>query len=207
MSTIACGIFYAHINKPYCLSLQATWIRNTILRALRDSAQLNTRAVAGGFVYENPTVTRLAQFVYSLASGTREVAEESSEARASAMRAMAEKYSADFKSGVEVNHGDVLRANGDVVLVTGTTGSLGCHILASLMEDTTVSRIFALNRAAEGGRSLQERQAKSLESRGLDTTILDSNRIVLLEGNTAARNLGLEEHTYLEVRCHVNQSS
>lgn len=185
-------------------SLQATWIRNTILRALRDSAQLDTRAIAGGFIYENPTITRLAQFVQSLVSGSYENAVESPMAKGDTMRAMAEKYSADLKPGTESSHDDAARAHGDVVLVTGTTGSLGCHILASLTGDTRVSRIYALNRASEGAGSLRERQRKSLESRALDPSILDSEKIILLEGNTATKNLGLEEHTYLQVCRHVH---
>lgn len=183
-------------------SLQATWIRNTILRALRDSAQLDTRAIAGGFIYENPTVTRLAQFVHSLAAGTHKYADESPKAKADLMRAMVEKYTVDLGPRTASNQNDVPRADGDVVLVTGTTGSLGCFILASLIEDTKVSKIYALNRAAEGAGSLPERQRKSLESRGLDPALLESDKIVLLEGNAAAENLGLEEYTYLQVCRH-----
>ena len=179
-------------------SLQATWIRNTILRALRDSAQLDTRALSGGFVYENPTITRLAQFVHSLASGSHESADDSPKAKADIMRAMAEKYSADLKPGAGGDQRDTPRAHEDVVLVTGTTGSLGCSILASLIEDTRVSKIYALNRVAEGAGSLRERQRKALESRGLDPSLIDSDKVVLLVGDTTARNLGLEEHTYLE---------
>ena len=138
--------------------------------------------------------------MHSLALGTQETVDESPKAKGDLMRAMLQKYSADLKPVTTTNN-DVPEANSDVILVTGTTGSLGCFILASLIEDKKVSRIYALNRAAEGAGSLRERQRKSLESRGLGPSILESDKVILLEGDTSAGNLGLEEDTYLQV-CH-----
>ncbi|KZT66300.1 acetyl-CoA synthetase-like protein [Daedalea quercina L-15889] len=183
-----------------CDSLQATWIRNTILRALRDSAQLDTRAISGSFVYENPSITQLAEFVHSLVSGSYGGVDDSPTAKADTMRRMAEKYTADLKPGTAVSQEDVIKLDGDVVLVTGTTGSLGCFILSSLIEDSKVSKIYALNRVTDGTGTLLERQRKAFESRGLNSSLLELKRVVLLEGDTAEEWLGLQEATYDEIR-------
>jgi hypothetical protein len=55
-----------------CDSLQATWIRNCLLGALRDVAQLDTRRDTRSFVYEYPTISQLASFIFGIASGQHE---------------------------------------------------------------------------------------------------------------------------------------
>ena len=53
---------------------------------------------------------------------------------------------------------------------------------------------------ANGAGTLQERQRKAFESRKIDISLLDSKKVILLEGDTAAERLGLQETKYLEVR-------
>ncbi|TFY68318.1 hypothetical protein EVJ58_g1099, partial [Rhodofomes roseus] len=80
-----------------CDSLQATHIRNALLRALRDSAQLDTRKSVGNFVYDLPTVTSLAAFLLELATlGAWSGSLKSIESRADSMLAMAAKYLNDL---------------------------------------------------------------------------------------------------------------
>ncbi|KAJ3925590.1 MAG: hypothetical protein NXY57DRAFT_967569 [Lentinula lateritia] len=52
-----------------CDSLQATWIRNTIHRAIRESAEIDIRQLTSNFVYDHPTINQLAQHVLSVALG------------------------------------------------------------------------------------------------------------------------------------------
>ncbi|KAJ7697660.1 hypothetical protein B0H17DRAFT_1130264 [Mycena rosella] len=78
-----------------CDSLQATWIRNALLRALRDSAQLDTSKDTRNFVYEHPTIAWLADFVFAVASEMNSQ-DVSAESRSSAMHEMVAKYAQDL---------------------------------------------------------------------------------------------------------------
>lgn len=125
------------------------------------------------------------------------------------MRAMAAKYSTDFPIhiGETVIHGSTAsRLGRDVVLVTGTTGSLGCHLLETLVSAQDVGRIYALNRAAKDNMPLRERQALGLIERGIDTKILDSSKVVLLEGDLTKPDWGLHTETFLEVSTFAVES-
>ncbi|KAJ7052953.1 hypothetical protein C8F01DRAFT_562559 [Mycena amicta] len=53
-----------------CDSLQATWIRNSIVHAAVNSKELNYKDIPHNFVYSHPTVDKLASMLSNLASGT-----------------------------------------------------------------------------------------------------------------------------------------
>lgn len=180
-----------------CDSLQATWIRNSLLRALHDSVETDTRRIADNLVYDNPSVLRLASFISDLACG-KDGTETSQAGRVDAMRAMLARYNKHFPLHRADDHNG--HTAGDVVLVTGTTGSLGCHILARLANRHSVSRIFALNRTSRDKTPLRTRQEQALLQRGLSASILEDEKVVLLEGDLTAARLGLPEETYEKLR-------
>ena len=90
---------------------------------------------------------------------------------------------------------------GYVVLVTGTTGAIGSNTLAKLYESPDVSRIVAL--ARKSTTPISNRQKKALEDRGLDSKIVDSSKIVLLEGDPALPSFGLRDDVLLELESAV----
>ncbi|KAF8993889.1 hypothetical protein BDQ17DRAFT_1431390 [Cyathus striatus] len=51
-----------------CDSLQATWIRNTLLRAARDFAKVDTRKSTDNFVYTCRSIANMASFIHAMAS-------------------------------------------------------------------------------------------------------------------------------------------
>lgn len=54
-------------------SLQATWIRNSILRALRE-AGFNTRIIPSDFVFQFPSIRQLAAFLFGFSFSTKSAA-------------------------------------------------------------------------------------------------------------------------------------
>ncbi|KAF4612641.1 hypothetical protein D9613_011797 [Agrocybe pediades] len=198
----------ADIFQHGCDSLQATWIRNTILRALRDSAEIDTRNLVDNFVYEHPTISSLASFVKLLATGGAGQHAPDRSSRVSAMLDMVEKYKC--QNPTLSSHQDDApndpQISGDVVLVTGTTGALGSYLLSELISNAEVSRVYALNRSskAAGVSTLAERQAKSLVERGLESdVILGSDKLVLLEANLNLPDFGLPKDVYQEMLSSV----
>ncbi|KAF8890513.1 hypothetical protein CPB84DRAFT_1849102 [Gymnopilus junonius] len=190
-----------------CDSLQATWIRNSLLRALHDSAHIDTRHMVDNFVYNYPTITSLGTFIYALATGTDSHTPVSTERRAAAMKAMVEKYTSSgfpaYKVPPVSNGNDQLP--GDIVLVTGTTGALGTYLLAELVENPAVSKIYALNRpSGSGPLTARERQEKALLGRGLKASvILGSDKVVLVETDLSIPGFGISTDLFREMKSSV----
>ena len=86
-----------------------------------------------------------------------------------------------------------------VILVTGTTGSFGCNILAQLCLDPDVKWIYALNRASPRAE-LKERQDKALKQRDVFDVCLRYPKYQLLEADLSQPLLGLSAEVYTEVR-------
>ncbi|KAI6141025.1 hypothetical protein BKA82DRAFT_4205845 [Pisolithus tinctorius] len=80
-----------------------------------------------------------------------------------------------------------------VVLLTGTTGSLGSHILYYLHQCKDVRRIYALNRGdPDDLDSLRCRQENALKIRGITPEILRDGKVVLIPSDLASDNFGLK---------------
>ena len=185
-----------------CDSLQATWIRNSILHTLREGPKVNTRGVSASFVYQHPTISSLAKFIVgAVQSGSASLPAEVSanespeQATVNAMVDMAKKHTRGFPKHV----GSKPLPQKDVVLVTGTTGALGATLLAALIQDTTVEHVYALNRKSEEGKTLPERQAERLKEWGLNPELVKSGKVTLLESDVNASRLGLSDSLYEQV--------
>ncbi|KAJ6514633.1 hypothetical protein DFH09DRAFT_1175324 [Mycena vulgaris] len=92
----------------------------------------------------------------------------------------------------------VPRARGPaVVLLTGSAGNLGAQILASLLKDDRVLKIYAFDRPLS--RSLADRHSQIFKQRGLDTLLLTSLKLIFIEGQIQDKNLGLKQDLYIEI--------
>lgn len=174
-------------------SLQATWIRNTLLRAIRDSTRLSTNGVAENIVYQHPTVNKLSSFAVRLASRGIVVASTSEDGKLAAenMQEMVDRFSRNFARGTPNGNCQVSDGDGDVYLITGTTGSLGTALLADLLRNPKIRRIYALNRYSRT-TSLQARQEEAFKNIGLPLNLLDQpHRLALIETDLGDDNSGL----------------
>lgn len=107
------------------------------------------------------------------------------------------KYSRIFPT----HKGKLPIPNSDVVLLTGTTGGIGTAVLAKLAALDSVSRIYAFNRPTpNSSESLYQRQASSIRERGYDEKILQSGKVVLVEGDQSRYDLGITKTLFEEVR-------
>ncbi|KAH8116797.1 hypothetical protein DFH11DRAFT_1687657 [Phellopilus nigrolimitatus] len=182
-----------------CDSLQATWIRNTLLNALRVSTGSDTRSFPINFVYHHPSIASLATYISGLTDSSHGTSDRDQlQNKVDEMHDLVSKYSDDFP--IHVLDAHVSPPKKDVVLVTGTTGGLGANILASLLQSPGVGRVYALNRK---GRNLLERQKAALEERGLDIGLLELTKFVLLEGSLDDETLGLDVDIFTQVRTSV----
>ncbi|KAI0033616.1 male sterility protein-domain-containing protein [Vararia minispora EC-137] len=121
------------------------------------------------------------------------------DAKVAAMKEMVAKYSQDILSFGKPHTPRTSETSqtGQIVVLTGSTGRLGCHLLAQLAEDPQVKHIYALNREASGDvDALFTRHTMALGEWGLEPTLLRSSKITLLVCNYNQERLGLDEDTY-----------
>ncbi|CCM02247.1 uncharacterized protein FIBRA_04328 [Fibroporia radiculosa] len=94
-------------------------------------------------------------------------------------------------------------ASDRVVLLTGSTGGLGSHLLAELLGRNDIKRIYALNRKTRGEFGLRHRQRESLVFQGLSVDVLESPKLILIESDFDAEDLGLDEASMLNISSTV----
>ncbi|KAI6156288.1 putative aminoadipate reductase [Pisolithus thermaeus] len=183
-------------------SLSATFLRNRINGSLKTSQDQNIRGavsrISQNIVFAYPTLRALAGQLVNIITRKEHTVDSNAE-----IKRMIEKYS----SGLPGKRISDISTGGDrndphVVLITGSTGALGSYIVASLLQREDVARIYALNRRSKTTTS-QERQLSTFQDRGLDTGLLESKKLVYVEGDTSQENLGLEDKTYAEIRDSV----
>lgn len=182
-----------------CDSLQATYIRNSIIHAIRQAPNSERIRLSNNFVYENPTISSLASSICSLISSDGQGNGDKRERDAKVMEAMVEKFSVDFPMHTP-RGAPAARSLDEVVFVSGTSGRLGAHLLAQVLARPSVKRVYAVNRPSKV--NMKERQRETFESWELDTGLLESGRVVLVEADFAKAGLGIGEALYNEVsRC------
>ncbi|OCB92288.1 acetyl-CoA synthetase-like protein [Sanghuangporus baumii] len=187
----------ADLFRHGCDSLQATWIRNTVLNALQKSTDLKPGTMPFNFVYQNPSIMSLAYYVsHLLEENSNSTQQNDAERQAREMESMVDKYARLFRQHLP----SAPSPSADVVLLTGTTGGLGCLLLTALLKDPNVQKVYALNR--DGG-SLHDRQTKALKERGLDPDILNSPKLTLLYGKLDVRGFGLDTQTFDTIRSSI----
>ncbi|KLO07028.1 acetyl-CoA synthetase-like protein [Schizopora paradoxa] len=185
-----------------CDSLQAAWMRNTILTMLSHAPNLDIRDIPMNFVYSYPTISGLTNYFLKLMGFDGETsAVDNVEARVENMLAMVRKYTHDFPKHTPSDSTSFSEESGIVVVLTGTTGGLGSSLLWKLLEIPQVSRVYALNRRGSG--DLAERQRAAFLKRGYNTGLMSSKKLTMLDGDLGSARLGLEEGVYSEIRDSV----
>jgi hypothetical protein len=176
-------------------SLSATFFRNRILGALRTGKQAHAATgVSQNFIFEHPSISRLTKAVALLVDPSLAV-DSTALSPLEQIREMIARYSANMP--YKTTNGRPVDS-GHIVLLTGTTGSLGSHILAALLADERVSRVYAFNRGQSAEESSQ-RQASSFRERRLDVALLSGEKYVSVVGDFTAERFELPQGVYDEV--------
>ena len=147
------------------------------------------------FVYQNPTIRQLAAALSNYSSSLNDTHERNVADERRFMKLLIKKYTQDWP--VHSGSRDDGKQDNEVFLVTGTTGSIGSQILFQLAHLPSVSRIYAFNRP--GKLALSERHAEVWKRHGMNLSILQSEKIVYVEGDLSVYNFGLANNVYLEV--------
>ncbi|XDG01217.1 hypothetical protein ABKA04_000832 [Annulohypoxylon sp. FPYF3050] len=85
--------------------------------------------------------------------------------------------------------------SGSVIFITGTTGSLGSHLVEQFSLRSDVEKIVCLNRYSK--KPIEERQQEAFSSRGISLPAEAQAKLWVLDTNAAKHNLGLPESEYI----------
>ncbi|KAG1750096.1 putative aminoadipate reductase [Suillus lakei] len=175
-------------------SLSATFLKNRILGSLSSSSDRNVQTSAlridQNIIFSSPSIRRLARSVINAVlqrNGTGTV-----DAKAD-IENMIAKYSVGLgNSAAEAiaTLVDGRSQNNHVVALTGSTGDL--------LQRGDVSVVYAFNRPSKGAY-IQQRQENSFNDRGLDATLLRSDKLVHVETDTSDDYLGLDKELYQKI--------
>ncbi|PSR72124.1 hypothetical protein PHLCEN_2v12004 [Hermanssonia centrifuga] len=178
-----------------CDSLQATWILNQITGAIRASNISDSINLPSTSVYQASSISQLSRLVVeSIQNSTPSLQSRTRGIMTQQLHSLVVKYTQGFpqRPAILRDPAEV----GDVVLATGTTGGLGCHILVQLLLDDAVKAVYAFNRPSGDLR----RHEEIFRRNGLDVKWLRSPKLYLVEGTLTEPALGLDNPTYEKIR-------
>ncbi|KAF2848117.1 acetyl-CoA synthetase-like protein [Plenodomus tracheiphilus IPT5] len=137
-------------------------------------------------IYSNPSVRQLAATLSSSYSQiTQQAAPPSREEK---LDAMVRKYTSTMRR--QPRKTAVQRPEKQVVALTGSTGSLGSHVLETLLLNPSISRVYCLNRSDNA-----EARQKSSFAEFHDPRV-SFDKAVFLTTNFADPKFGLSEEVY-----------
>lgn len=181
-------------------SLMATMLRRRLSAGVALAARAEGRDVAPlpvDVVYAHPSVDMLCAALAAHCGAGGAVQD-----RIAVMRAVAAEYVRKVEELTPAPAEGARREEGEgegaVVVLTGSSGSLGSAMLHELATNPAVARVYALNR---GGRAdLRARQAQGLAKLGVRMDEALWRKVVLLEADLGAERFGLGEEVYAGLR-------
>ena len=155
-------------------------------------------------VYANPTVRNLSNLIHRRLNAhdvPRKDEEEEKEPRIAQMASLVHKYTADLPHFLPGKNPYLNTSRLNVVL-TGSTGSLGTHLLYSLIKDPAINKIYCLNRSPNA-RERQEETLKPLET--ASNLNLNLSKVSFLQAtNYGDPHLGLPDAQFNELTENVD---
>ncbi|QSZ28851.1 hypothetical protein DSL72_003356 [Monilinia vaccinii-corymbosi] len=165
-------------------SLQAIAIRGIILRELDLASKIPSQNV----VFEFPNVQALAEHLDALRRG--EASEQKDEIKV--MEELVEKYS-HFNQHIPGSQ----VVDGEIIILTGSTGSLGAHVFSQLISKQSVKAVYCLVRATNQQQA-EDRVKKTLLSKRLSPATF--SKVHCLPSDLSREDLGLEPSIIQDLR-------
>ncbi|WVR04609.1 hypothetical protein IAU60_001620 [Kwoniella sp. DSM 27419] len=177
-------------------SLQATRVRNVITKTLELGQGVN---LGQNIVYEHPSISALADHLLQVKSG--QTSDNGHETAYKTMLDMVDRWSSRLVRGQATGPADaqINGHAGEVVVLTGATGSLGAHILDQLVRQASVAKVICLSRAKSHEDSLR-RVEDSLAQRLRQLSPEARAKIISFASDVNRPDLGLEPEQYEMLR-------
>ncbi|KAL2803134.1 acetyl-CoA synthetase-like protein [Aspergillus granulosus] len=142
-------------------------------------------------VYAHPTIAQLASFIYSLTlpslNGMPSISSESD--TLSLCRTLVDKYTQNLPSATSDKPLPV--TTNQTVIISGTTGALGCYLLDLALASPHIAQVICFNRTSDA----RERQIAASRARGLSTDFPPSRVEFLTVDLSVSPSFNLPEET------------
>jgi acyl-CoA synthetase (AMP-forming)/AMP-acid ligase II len=166
-------------------SLSVLKILASIRKSISSFAPAGQSPVGSAIIYSNPTIEKLAAALYRLTSADAWALNSSQSESTHEIEEMVKKHTSTLPSSPRASHAT------DLVILTGSTGSLGSYLLDDLLRRDNDVKIVCLNRSINGG----QRQMKVNSERGIPADF-PANRVQFLHTDLSRPRFGLDESTY-----------
>ncbi|KAI9030909.1 hypothetical protein CLU79DRAFT_361249 [Phycomyces nitens] len=153
--------------------------------------------ISQNFLFQHSTIDKILKEVFSMHSPHSTSIDQSLNKTEEILDSYLERASKDF----EVAKSAYVPGQEQVVLLTGATGSLGSFMLCDLLKSPCVSKVYCLVRGKESGAL--NRIYHAFESRNLDTSLLDTSKLVALPMNLQDERLGFSQDFYAKIKSEV----
>lgn len=201
-------------------SLQATMLRRILLASIArpDEALKGKERISREFVYVNSSINRIC-YALSLPLKDQVLTMNHTSSRVANMKEMVHKYSRlieaqtnghEDKYMEDSTHSSTIAKalNEKIVLLTGSTGSVGSLLLHNIAIDPAVCKIICLNRRLNGVSSHEDpqiRQKRANEKSGAWISEEAWKKVILFEVDYTHPTFGLssEEYATLTEASHI----
>lgn len=184
-------------------SLQVISMAKMLQAGLEKSGiEFDPNIVATRSIYANPSVELLSSYIFRSISKSDGESGDSAEAELNtqqikAMEDIVAKYTSNLPERNDAQRDP--NETKQTVILTGSTGSLGSYMLDQLISSPRVSKVYALNRGADGGRSRQE------DINANRTLTKDFSKVEFLSSDLSKPNFGLENAKYVQMLSSVDR--
>ena len=175
-------------------SLQAIRLRRYLIACIPDSRNISlSESMPRDFVYRHPSIRQIAEALKDPQGLTGVPVSQQSQ-----IDEFVNLYS------LRDSDSDHERLSGSVVLLTGSTGSLGSHLLMHLVNLPSVGRVICLNRIDKASKTdPQQQQLRTMKEKRLQVPDYLWPKIQLIQTNSSKPLLGLVRPVYEELCAHT----
>ena len=176
-------------------SLHATGLRRSLFAALSatESSDYAQKRIPQDFVYAYPTIYKMASQLLGKDNSQKTISREDN------IDYFIQKYAGNFRT----REPQSAHQGGpqSVVLLTGSTGSLGGHLLSHMAARDDIKSIICLIRKTD--QDPQERQARALKDKNIELSAAAFSKVVVFAVDASQTSLGLPSEDYSRLREQV----
>ncbi|KAJ3578647.1 hypothetical protein NPX13_g1919 [Xylaria arbuscula] len=145
-------------------------------------------------IYKGPTLDQMADAISRIISSTGAAEGPNTPADQKELDQLLQTYEQKLETVISSDQttSTTTTRNEHTIILTGSTGSVGSYILASLLTREDVKKVFCLNR----GSDAPKKQVASFRARGLSGLDADEGRVIYLRVATHEPKLGLSDEQY-----------
>ena len=194
------GLEIRDVDDMYVLgldSLKTIEIANLLQAGLRNQGVYGDLSwLSNNTIYANPSINQLTVILTDfLDSGLVPNPKKDYPKRNEEMSALVERYTTSLPQRILVQKKP--RAAAEVIALTGSTGSLGFHLLLRMIEDPAISRVYCLDRGEEAQKRFEQKLGKYADHQ-------QHQKLMFLTVNLAQQDLGLTAVQMSELKQNVD---